>query len=157
MLLYSLQVPDTEDENGNGDPAYKEFSKLLLDGQAKADLEKKCYFFTWRGYRACIASQIPKLTHHELKRRFQLAMQHITKKEDDDGEIFFYPSQNASIPNKPTLPPTKESYTSSGSQNSSSSSFRGTSDSLSSEPTQIPETQFQMQGAYTLLIFFLLL
>ena len=143
-----LQVPETEDENSPQE--YKEFCKLLLDGQAIADNSGRTHIFIWRGYKACVSSQIPKLTTTELKRRYELAMQFIKKKEEEDGENFFVPSQQA---RKTTSSPVQERVsTSSGSQQSttSSSSFRATTDSLNSdEPTQIPETQ----GVYAMTLF----
>lgn len=146
-------MPDTEDESV--DPDYKEFCQMLLDGQRRADDLKRSYFFTWRGYKACISNQIPKLTTTELKRRFNLAMQYIKKKEEEEGEgeQFFYPTQKSENPQKEIFraPEQSASSSSSGSQQSSSSSLRGSSDSLlSEEPTQIPETQFQMNGKYKL-------
>ena len=98
-------MPETEDESAN--PALVEFLKLLLNGQRVADDTKKTYTFVWRGYRACVSSQLPKMTSYEIKRRFDLAMKSINENE----------------------------------------SFKKPGDfSLSQEPTQIPETQFDMEG-----------
>lgn len=102
------EVPDTEDESANL-PEFNEFSKLLLNGQRIADDTNRTYTFIWRGYKACVASNQPKLNVHELKRRFDLAMKSIS------GDAQF---------KKPIIPSQEE------------------------EPTQIPETQFEMQGKY---------
>ena len=121
-------MPETEDETGS--PDFNEFSKLLINGQKIADDTKKSYIFIWRGYKACISSQLPKLTSTELDRRFKLAMDSIKKQSEASTQIFKKPSSPIS-----------------SSGPSSSLSSRGSSDSISSEePSQIPETQFDMQG-----------
>lgn len=116
-------MPDTEDEsNADATPEFQEFSKLLLNGQTVADQTKKAFFFTWRGYRACISSELPKFSAIELKRRFDLAMKSI-----GGGKEFF------------------QSRPLSSSGRSSSSSSGQSSSSMNSEEqhelTQIPETQ----------------
>ena len=73
------EVPDTEDEGPKTD--FQEFSKLLINGQQIADKSKKSHVFEWRGYKACISSQLPKLSSFELERRFKLAMDSIAKME----------------------------------------------------------------------------
>lgn len=78
--LFSIQAPETEDETAGSD--YQEFSKLLLNGQRVANDTKKSYVFMWRGYRACISSQLPKLSSIEITRRFKLAMDFINKTEE---------------------------------------------------------------------------
>lgn len=84
-----------------------EFSKLLLNGQRVANDTKKTYTFMWRGYKACVSSQIPKITTIEMKRRFELALKFINDNQN-----------NVASPG------------------------------LSQEPTQIPETQFDMEGKF---------
>lgn len=115
-------MPETEDES-NTPTDYVEFSNLLLNGQRSADEAGKSYFFTWRGYRACVASGLPKLTTRELNRRYKLAIDCINK----EGKYF-------------------ETTQMSTSGRSSSSSSAGSSSILSSESqeqelTQIPATQ----------------
>ena len=125
-------MPETEDESTS--PEFNEFSKLLLNGQKIADETKKSYFFIWRGYKACISSQLPKLSHKELDRRFKLAMDSIKKAKEESEvatQLFKKPPEPIS---SSTGPP-------------SSLSSNVSSDSISSEdPSQIPETQFDMQG-----------
>lgn len=94
-MLYYLQVPETEDEGSSSD--FNEFSKLLLKGQLVANETRKMYTFTWRGYKACVSSKLPKLSHTELKRRFNLAMKSI-----QDDKSFKKPS---AISNEPTKIP----------------------------------------------------
>ena len=48
--------------------------------------------FIWRGYKACISSQQPKLTTIELKRRYELAKKTLenaksSQNPDDDDEL----------------------------------------------------------------------
>ena len=89
----------------------------------------------WRGYKACISSQLPKLSSFELERRFKLAMESISKMSEGE-HVFKKPSQVSSS-------------SSSGSAQSSSSSSRASSQSIQSdheETTQIPETQFDLEG-----------
>lgn len=87
------------------------------------------YTFVWRGYKACISCNLPKLNSHELNRRFDLAMEFLQK--EGAKEISF---------KKPNVP------SSSASAQSSSSSSRASSESIHSEnveeKTQIPETQY---------------
>ena len=139
-------MPDTEDETKPND--YKEFCNLLLNGQRIADDTERTYTFIWRGYKACISSQLPKLSSIELNRRFQLAVQSIQKMEDKnkEDEIFFQPSQT--LNDGPFKRPGDRSLsTSSGSAPSSSQSSQLSSDTiLSEETTQIPDTQFDMGG-----------
>lgn len=87
----------------------------MVQAQRIADENKKTHMFVWRGYKACVSSQIPKLTTQELKRRFNLAMKSV-----QDGEF-----------KRPSQP---------------SSSFSIPQTQLSQEVTQIPETQFIMEG-----------
>lgn len=136
---------------------FNEFSKLLVDGQKIANDTGRTHLFIWRGYKACISSQLPKLSNHEIKRRFDLAMQSIKK----DEENFKKPTATVSLPPPTTtfsgrdnmdvgeLTPSSASQpsTSSGSQPCTSSGSHQSSSSLESqEPTQIPETQFEMEG-----------
>lgn len=91
--------------------------------------------FTWRGYKACISSQLPKLNNHELKRRFQLAMQTIKKMNNGDVEacdrdVFKKPERQSS---------SSGSQPQSSQQSSYSSSIQ--SSEIDDEVTQIPETQ----------------
>lgn len=82
------EVQETEDEGINGSPDFQEFSKLLLNGQTIADKTERTYMFIWRGYKACVSSQLAKLTSHELKRRFNLAMESIEKaKKKAENEV----------------------------------------------------------------------
>ena len=86
------EVPETEDESNNS-ADYNEFSKLLLNGQKIADETERTYMFMWRGYRACVSSQLPMFSSHELKRRFNLAMESIqdaSKKKENEVIIFIY-------------------------------------------------------------------
>lgn len=100
------EVPETEDE-GASSPDFIEFSTLLANGQRIANDTNKTYTFIWRGYKACVSSQLPNMTTFEMKRRFSLAMQSI-----EENNNFKKP----------------EIYT--------------------QEPTQIPETQFDMEGIF---------
>ena len=123
-----------------------------MEGQRIADSTKKSYFFEWRGYKACISSQLPKLSIHEVNRRFELAMQSIQKaKEQEQGPSVPLPDDEV-VFKKPTTPSlaSNSSSQSSGSQPESTSSQQSVSSlSLESEePTQIPETQFDMDGKY---------
>ena len=130
--IFSRQFQAHETEDESSPPEFKEFSKLLLDGQKTANETKRTYMFTWRGYKACISSQLPKLNNHELRRRFDLAMQSIKKGETTESfKKPFNLSQTSSSGSQPQ----------SSSQNSSYSSSRISSES--DEPTQIPETQIQ--------------
>lgn len=79
-----MQVPETEDEGSINSPEYREFCKLLLNGQEVANQTKKTYTFMWRGYKACISSQLPKLSASELERRYKLAISFIKKAQEDD-------------------------------------------------------------------------
>ena len=108
----------------------------------------------WRGYKGRISSQVAKLTSHEIKRRYNLAVECIDKqRKDKDEENFFQPSQRPEKFKKPTPPTSSPSSTTA---QSSSSSSRDSSDSLHSEEptqlpneglceetTQIPETQYE--------------
>lgn len=118
------EVPDTEDE-GNS-TYFNEFSKLLLNGQSVADDTKRPYVFYWRGYKACISSNLPKLNIHEMRRRFKLAM--------------IYVKENSSLDVEFKKPISKQQP-----QSKSSSSSRIPLNS-SQEVTQIPDTQFEMEG-----------
>lgn len=126
LLFDILQVPETEDES-TAPPDFLEFSDLLISGQRIADETKKTHFFTWKGYKACISSELPKFTTKELSRRFKLAMASIQK---EGNKEFFESSQMSS---------------SGRSTSSSSSCSRGSSsllsDDVSTEVTQVPETQ----------------
>lgn len=133
-----LQVPETDDESTT--PMYREFTQLLLDGQKIADDTKRTHVFVWRGYKGCISSQIPKLTSFELKRRYNLAMEFIEKKEKEDGNDFFQPTQGESSD------ATNNPASSSSSARLSSSSNVSSDYVISQDITQIPETQFQMEG-----------
>ena len=158
-------MPDTEDEGRS--PDYNEFSKLICNAQQIADDTKKAYVFMWRGYKACISSQLPKLTSFEIDRRFSLAMDSINKRDKENEVIFcsklyhnimtnliiksnfqdfFEHSQVQPVPTKEFKKPIAPVCSSSG--QSSSFSSRASSDSLISEEdrTQIPETQFDMTG-----------
>ena len=106
-LIFKLKVPETEDDESTKEPELKEFTKLLLNGQRVADDTGKTYKFMWRGYRACVSCNLPKLTANEIRRRFNLAMKNIA----EDGQF-----------KKPATP------------------------SEIDEPSQIPETQFVMEG-----------
>lgn len=132
-----LKAPDTEDEKSGSD--FQEFSKLLVNGQRVANDTNKSYIFMWRGYKACISSNLPKLLSHELNWRYKLATEAISKlPKEPESE----PSKNPEVFRKPSPP---NHSTSSTSVQSSSSSSRGSSQSILSdleEPTQIPETQF---------------
>ena len=102
--------------------------------------------FIWRGYKACVSSNLPKMSTRELGRRFDLAMESIKKMEKEREEDVFFqptqPTQSSTIPARQAV-----SSSSSGTQHSSSSSSRSSSQTLESEePTQIPETQFDMGG-----------
>ena len=116
-----MKVPETEDESAS--PEFNEFSKLLTDGQRIADETKKSHFFTWRGYKGCISSQIPRLNFREIKRQFDLAMESLKQQE-------------------------RSSQSSTASAQSSSSSCRVSSESIQSqeEITQVPETQCGQEG-----------
>lgn len=128
-------MPETEDES-SAPTDFQEFSALLINGQRIADETKKSHFFTWRGYKACVSSEIPKFSTRELNRRYQLAMKSI--KEGGNNKTYFN---------------TTEMTSASGRSSSSSSSSRGSSSSISSdqplsqefsqELTQIPATQMQ--------------
>ena len=74
-----IKVPETDDEKSD----YHEFCKLLINGQRIANDTKKSYVFLWKGYKACISSQLPKLSSHEMERRFKLAMDSIRKMEKE--------------------------------------------------------------------------
>ena len=70
------KVPETGDES-NTPTEFQEFSNLLLNAQRIADDSKKAHFFTWKGYKACVSSELPKFTTVELSRRYKLAMKSI--------------------------------------------------------------------------------
>ena len=141
ISFHIFKVPDTEDETSKPPQSdFQEFSKLLQKGQLVANETKKTHTFVWRGYKACISSQLPKLSSFELERRFKLAMDFINKGTDacqsSQTEVFKVPIQISS---------------SSASGQSSSSSSLVSSQSLQSdleEPTQIPETQFNLDCKY---------
>lgn len=67
----------------------------------------------WRGYKACVSSQQPKLNSIELARRYNLAIKSIKQREKDDDH-FKKPSPSSDA----------------------------------EDVTQIPETQFDMEGTY---------
>ena len=48
----------------------------------------KSHFFVWRGYKACISSQLPKLSSNELERRFKLAKDSIEKSKKTEEVKF---------------------------------------------------------------------
>lgn len=77
-----MQVGETEDDTSSEMKDLNEFTNLLLNGQRVADETKKTYTFMWRGYKACISSQLPKLSPHEIKRRFNLAIKFINQEKD---------------------------------------------------------------------------
>ena len=140
------EVPDTDDEKSD----FQEFSKLLLNGQKIADDTKKTYVFMWRGYKACISGQLPKLSSYELERRYKLAMESIQKMKVDKEAATQETSEGLSsqLFKKP-IPLSS----SSSSMQSSSSSDRPSSQSLlceTDEVTQIPETQFDMESKLSL-------
>ena len=83
--------------------------------------------FFWRGYRACVKSNIPKLTTHELRRRFDLAKKILAENSNRNQNQYF---KRPSLPEpEPKQQPEPES-----------------SDLLSEDLSQIPETQFDMEG-----------
>ena len=130
----------------SNDQDYIEFTELLKNGQEIADKTKRSYVFVWRGYKACISSQLPKLTTYEMKRRFNLAMDSIKKlREKEDDDVFFNPTQDR-LKTPSNLTPVSSS--SSAAQSSSSSSQASQDSITSEEPTQIPETQFVMEGKF---------
>lgn len=133
-----LKVPDTEDETAGATDEFKEFSKLLYNGQKVADETGKTYTFMWQGYRACVSSQLAKLTSFEVKRRFDLAMKFI-KSGQSNEDCFKIPKA-----------------TSSGQSSSISSNKAASGPIESEEPTQIPDTQFHMEGIYENLRVFIL-
>ena len=118
-----LKVPETEDDESTNQSEFNEFSKLLLNGQRVADDTGKSYTFVWRGYKACVSSKLGKLTTHELRRRFQLAMKFIS---EDDGQF--------KKPNTPSQSTFSEEP---------SITFKSTQ---VEELSQIPATQFEMEG-----------
>ena len=131
------EVPETEDETPSHSSDFNEFSKLLLNGQVIANETNKNYIFVWRGYTACISAQLPKLSAKELDRRFNLAMESISKTKKDSSEALTQCFKK----------PAHLSNSSTSGPSSSSLSSRGSSDSISSEDlSQIPETQFDMEG-----------
>ena len=93
-----------------------------MNGQVVANETNRTYIFLWRGYKACISSQLPKLSNTEVRRRFKLAMKFL--KDNPESTTFKKPISQP-------LPP-------------SSSSTQIPLESQ--ELTQIPETQFQMEG-----------
>lgn len=127
-------APETDDETNA--PEYKEFCDLLMNGQKIADKTRKTHFFTWRGYRACISSQLPRLSKPEINRRFKLAMETIRNLEKGESQPDTF--KKPSTPSSDSQP---NSLSSPGSQQQSSSQ-----NSSTEEPTQIPETQFHMEG-----------
>ena len=78
------EVPETEDESSSD---FHEFKNLLLNGQQIADETKKNHYFVWKGYTACVSSEIPKLSTVELQRRFNLAMESIQKTAKQNTEV----------------------------------------------------------------------
>lgn len=140
------QVPDTEDDSGSSD--FKEFTNLLLSGQKIANDTGKSHFFVWKGYKACISSQLPKLSTHEITRRFNLAMESI--KKSDNEEQLFRPSRNVeNIDNDVKKAAISVSSSASGQSSSYSSSRTSTDSLISDDLTQIPETQFVMEGKFS--------
>ena len=137
-LFLFVKVPETEDES-NSPSEFQEFSNMLINAQKVADKAGKAHFFTWKGYRACVASQLPKFNTIELSRRYKLAIQCLKA----DKKEFFESSQLSSASGR--------------SSSSSSSSSKGSLSILSDEPplsqelTQIPATQ--LQGIDFFLIF----
>lgn len=85
ITFFQLQVPETEDEACRSD--YNEFTKLLISGKRVADETKRTFSFIWRGYKACISHQVPKLTTFELERRFKLAMDFIHKSAKEQKKV----------------------------------------------------------------------
>ena len=168
-----------------------------MNGQRIADETNKSYIFMWRGYKACISSQLPKLSSVELQRRYKLAMEFIKKPSlpAPSSQVGFTqassqagassqaeaaPSYEASteaalssqvdpltdVMTQPDpLPPNSAPNTfkkpnpaiffstssSASAQSTSTSSSRPSSQSILSdgdEPSQIPETQFNMDGEF---------
>lgn len=123
------EVPETEDESNS--PDYKEFCKLLKDGLQTARETQKTHFFEWRGYKACVSSQLPDFSRTELNRRYQLAIKSLANNE----QSFFETTPMSSASARST------SSSSQGSQASQASSI--ISEEGSQELTQIPATQLQ--------------
>ena len=128
ILCILFKVPETEDE-GSTPPDFQEFSNMLLNAQRAADAEKKSQFFTWKGYKACVSSEIPKFTTRELSRRYKLALECIKKAENNE---FFKTTQMSSASGR-----------SSSSSGGSSSSISLEDVQHSQELSQIPATQLQ--------------
>lgn len=84
--FFDTEVPDdTEDDCPKTD--FQEFCKLLNNAKRIADETKKSHFFIWRGYKAYISSQLPKLSSHELERRFKLAMDSINENQKKSNQV----------------------------------------------------------------------
>lgn len=130
-------MPETDDESSSP-PEFQEFSNLLINAQRIADKTGKSHFFTWKGYHACVSSEIPKFTTSELHRRYKLAMQSIKKGQPD----FFTSTQMSSASGR-----SSSSSSSSSRESTSILSEENQPSSSSQELTQIPETQ--LPGKFT--------